>query len=95
MPSHTCIDPRDPEGDACLVVKFKITYAGSGPSWDHPGDPTEIEITAARDESGTDVYPVLSDDHSHAVEMKVLDEFGFNDHWAEEQAAWDEAESDR
>lgn len=43
MPEYTHIASTD-EGETTYEIDFKITCAGSGPSYGHPGDPVEIEI---------------------------------------------------
>ena len=41
--------------DIEVEVEYKITSYGSGPSWEHPGDPAEIEIHRVVSAEGVDL----------------------------------------
>lgn len=40
------------DDERTVEVDYRVTSWGSGPSWDHPGDPVEIEIEAFEVDGG-------------------------------------------
>lgn len=57
------------EEDVDVLIEFEVSswpYAGTGPSWNHPGDPPEgpeFDITKiVRSDSGEDITKAVIDD---------------------------------
>lgn len=92
--AYICRDPREPEGDARLLVSFDIASFGSEPSGygEHfdPGSDPDIDIASAADadsESGDDVLSDLTDDHLEDLAAQIGAGFDFRGARRDEQAA--------
>jgi hypothetical protein len=79
MPSVYLAHPTKPDAEN-VEVEFKVTSYGSGPSWEHPGDPPEIEVEAVREDAGegADILPGLTGDQAEALHMLALEHGDFS-----------------
>lgn len=101
MPTHN-FSIVDDYGDLEYEVDFRITYGGSSPSWEDPGDGPEIEIDSvashyARSPDGVMVWDKtnpISDDVYERCEQHVLEHFDFNDWYAGMQEDYDRYDMD-
>lgn len=99
MPTHSFTE-EDPEcGQYEVELDFKITHSGSSPSWDDPGSPPEIDILSAsvhgrwgRFEWDASYDNPIPDAEYERWEQHVLENFDFNDWYADQEADWHDSE---